>query len=559
MNLAYKSCRRMVLLLSGDVETNPGPCTILKSVQGSFHQGDVRLGTFTGIQCMCNSLFAIVWSALKKISFWNPGDLDHILSEGTKWYTNLGYTNQYLSELPNSFVLENEVIQIQSLENVSHIITDDSTSLRTFHNSSDSHKGQGMVGIISGVSFAIVWDHPQIYLFDPHSRTSLGQITEQGTSVLLKFDSLQHVESYIREIYVTPGEAMCFETQYFKILTTEQITGNIMLNIRRKRKLEQNRKYRESERGRVKQKNSIGKYQKTEHGQAKLSESISKYRKTEQGQAKVKKSIGKYQKTEQGQAKVKKSIGKYQKTEKGHAKIKESIGKYQNTVNGRSKLRESKSKYKKTEQGQAKQRESVGKYRETEQGQQGQKTAKKRHVVEGKATKRKRVNNLPDSDEKINQFKKCIENGPFFICVICNRSLYRRSIKFFRHVDYPAISEEHFCFRVQSFDGKEYICATCHSKLTKRKIPSQAVSNNLQMFDLPESMSTLRRLEKIIISKRILFKRIAIMPKGQCPKIKGAICNVPIKADEISNVLPRGMDNNGVVQVALKKKTEFQI
>ncbi|XP_057302950.1 uncharacterized protein LOC130637935 [Hydractinia symbiolongicarpus] len=174
MNLAYKSCRRMVLLLSGDVETNPGPCTILKTIQGSFHQGDVRLGTFTGTQCMCNSLFAIVWSALKKVSFWNPGDLDHILSEGTKWYTNLGYTNQYLSasELPNSLVLENEVIQIQSLENVSHIITDDSTSLRTFHNSSDSDKGQEMLGIISGVSFAIVWDHPQIYLFDPHSRTS---------------------------------------------------------------------------------------------------------------------------------------------------------------------------------------------------------------------------------------------------------------------------------------------------------------------------------------------------------------------------------------------------
>jgi len=74
--------------------------------------------------------------------------------------------------------------------------------------------------------------------------------------------------------------------------------------------------------------------------------------------------------------------------------------------------------------------------------------------------------------------------------------------------------------------------------LKKGKIPPQAVSNNLQIFSLPESISTLRRLEKVIIAKRILFKRVAIMPKGQCPKIKGSICNVPIKADEISNVLP---------------------
>ena len=113
-------------------------------------------------------------------------------------------------------------------------------------------------------------------------------------------------------------------------------------------------------------------------------------------------------------------------------------------------------------------------------------------------------------------------------------------------------------FRKHSFDSKEYICITCHSKLKKGKTPTQAVTNKLQIFDLPELDSPLRRLEKIIISKRILFKRITIMPKGQCPKIKGSICNVPIKADDICNVLPRGMDSNGVVQVALKKKMNFK-
>ena len=48
------------------------------------------------------------------------------------------------------------------------------------------------------------------------------------------------------------------------------------------------------------------------------------------------------------------------------------------------------------------------------------------------------------------------------------------------------------------------------------------------------------------------------MPKGQCPKIKGAICNVPINADDISKVLPRGMDNNGVAQQCLKKRFNFK-
>ena len=41
-------------------------------------------------------------------------------------------------------------------------------------------------------------------------------------------------------------------------------------------------------------------------------------------------------------------------------------------------------------------------------------------------------------------------------------------------------------------------------------------------------------------------------------KIKGAICNVPINADDICKVLPRGMDNNGNVQLYLKKRLNFK-
>ena len=48
------------------------------------------------------------------------------------------------------------------------------------------------------------------------------------------------------------------------------------------------------------------------------------------------------------------------------------------------------------------------------------------------------------------------------------------------------------------------------------------------------------------------------MPKGQCPKIKGAICNVPINAEDISKVLLRGMNNNGVAQLCLKKRLNFK-
>ena len=51
---------------------------------------------------------------------------------------------------------------------------------------------------------------------------------------------------------------------------------------------------------------------------------------------------------------------------------------------------------------------------------------------------------------------------------------------------------------------------------------------------------------------------MTIMPKGQCPKIKSAICNVLINTDDICKVLPRGMDKNGLVQLCLKKRLNFK-
>jgi len=401
----------LILLLCGDIESNPGPYTILKSVQGSFHQGDPKLGKNVGTQCVCNSLFAIVWSAVKNVSIWNTGDVNLVLYEGTKLYGSLGYTNQYLSvdDIRNQIFLENEVIQIQNLENTTHVLKDENNDsvLYTAH-LSNSDQGHGMLCIISGVSFSIIWGNSSVYLFDPHSRDIRGQITDNGRSVLLKFQTLHNVESYIKEVYVPQGQEMYLETQYFRIITTEEVTRKIRLSIGKKRKLDSNRKYNDSERGQEKQRESRNKYTKTEQGKAKENESKRHYKKTDQGKAKQKECAVNYKKTDQGKTRQKEWAVNYKKTDQGKTKQKEWA------VN-----------YKKTDQGKAKQKTSKVKY-------------------EKKVAKEKEHHfNL-----KINEFKKCIKNGPLYICVICNRSLYKRSVKLFHKNDYTRISEENFRSRV---------------------------------------------------------------------------------------------------------------
>ena len=111
---------------------------------------------------------------------------------------------------------------------------------------------------------------------------------------------------------------------------------------------------------------------------------------------------------------------------------------------------------------------------------------------------------------------------------------------------------------IKSFDHKEYICKTCHSKVLKDKIPCQAICNNMYVDEIPAELSSLEKLEQILIAQRIVFEKIIVLPKGQQRKVKGAICNVPVECDETCKVLPRPPERSGIIMLKLKRKLEFR-
>ena len=70
---------------------------------------------------------------------------------------------------------------------------------------------------------------------------------------------------------------------------------------------------------------------------------------------------------------------------------------------------------------------------------------------------------------------------------------------------------------------------------------------------IPVELKDFNKLEKVRISKRILFKKTAIMHgKGEFAKIKGSICNVRIETANVCNILPRPAVSNGLILVKLK-------
>ena len=48
------------------------------------------------------------------------------------------------------------------------------------------------------------------------------------------------------------------------------------------------------------------------------------------------------------------------------------------------------------------------------------------------------------------------------------------------------------------------------------------------------------------------------MPKGQSPKLKGALCNIPIDVVDDCNTLQRPADSNGIIIVKLKWKLQYR-
>ena len=146
-----------------------------------------------------------------------------------------------------------------------------------------------------------------------------------------------------------------------------------------------------------------------------------------------------------------------------------------------------------------------------------------------KLKQQKRVSyaNRTNKNNKVKCFKENVQQGPFYVCVICHRSLYLRSVLLFNGSRYdPRLLEN--CINVLSYDRRLYICKTCHKKLHKKQKPCQSVSNKLENVTLPDGLSSINRLERVLVSKRLLFKKITIMPKGQSPKLKRNICNIPV-------------------------------
>ena len=113
---------------------------------------------------------------------------------------------------------------------------------------------------------------------------------------------------------------------------------------------------------------------------------------------------------------------------------------------------------------------------------------------------------MSNSKQRILKFTKQIQEGPYYICIVCNRCHYLRSVILFKQEKYDINIDQFYYYEVSSVNGVLlYICGTCQKKKHKSEIPAQSVWNKFGLSILPDELANLNRLEKAIISRGILF------------------------------------------------------
>ena len=410
---------------------------MIKSVQGSFHQADLRFGNSAGTQCACCGLVSVTFTLVKSPGKWISTDLDFIVVKGDEIYNTVDKVGHLLfDELPRKISLFNIDIDVNFLNFNAGVLCGNSLPGFLFNNVPPN--ANGFLLILKHMCISVVWTKKHYFIFDSHSKDESGQTCPDGYSTLLKFSTRKSLELHVINSYLNKEDVdIFFEAQFVEVV----------------------------------------------------------------GDA------------EQLKAKFKCSNDKNNRRKKNKP---DKSKKFTPKANCDSELLN---------------------FEDIEEDRE------------------EKTNN--EDEDRVESFKLEIMKGPFYICVVCNRGLYRKTVKLFRYEKYNVDHLNQNLFtNVESCDKHKYICITCDRNLLKGLLPCQAVCNKLGIDDLPDEIKYLNRLEKVLIAKRILFKKVTVMPKGQQPKIKGSVCNIPVQANAVSDCLPQSNEN--IILVKLKRKIEFR-
>ena len=102
-----------------------------------------------------------------------------------------------------------------------------------------------------------------------------------------------------------------------------------------------------------------------------------------------------------------------------------------------------------------------------------------------------------------------------------------------------------------------FVCQSCINYFNRQKLPPICTKNNIKWPEVPADLQ-ISPDEERLLALRIPFMQIQILPSGFQKQLKGNVINVPTDVTSTVDILPRYVNENGVVTVRLKRKMEYK-
>ena len=190
-----------------------------------------------------------------------------------------------------------------------------------------------------------------------------------------------------------------------------------------------------------------------------------------------------------------------------------------------------------------------------------------------------RVRRVEGEEDRLYRFRVDTLFGPIFVCVSCHQRHFQSNVQIFNGTIREKINKKislEKCIAdmkltsgpvMKGDDGpKQWICKTClNSYLLKGKLPSFSVMNGLKLNETTEERKEqgidLTDFEGSLVSQKLMFQKIFMMPGSRWAGTKDKQILVPVPTDKIQNFLgqlPRTPTEAGLLAVNLKRKLEYK-
>ena len=197
--------------------------------------------------------------------------------------------------------------------------------------------------------------------------------------------------------------------------------------------------------------------------------------------------------------------------------------------------------------------------------------ANKDEILPKKKARDQKKKDETDAEKRLLAFRNEIKDGPTFVCLSCNRSMFKSGVKILDKDGLKKLFEkcpEDIIKRATSYrivkisklsrgQQTKIMCHNCYKSLYKdKKIPRMSAFNGLELDEIPEELK-LTDYEEQLIALNMLFIKIFKLKKSGMNAVDGRVINVPLEVEDVANTvtkLPRNFEDAKLVPVNWKRK-----